>query len=624
MIGEKDMTTKDIKQSEVKTILKKLKILIITAAEPEKKALLNAMKPLKDQKDIMKVVGKKAAYHVGMLGLYPVVHAHCKNQGSVGTGGSMLTVKEALNEMKDIKICLMVGIAYGADENKQSYGDVLVSSAVQTTESVKISTGSRGKIKLENRNKLLVPGEIIRNQFMNYDYGERDYNIFRGIFLCGEKLVDNIQYKKDLLKILRNVANGNDDIIGGEMEGVGLAYSMASIDNLNWMIVKGISDFGDGKKEDDKVARQKKASENAVSFCAKLFTTEMLTQIKGVKTYKTVAIESDKELKIDPHVMFYYRNKRMLSFVSLSKKTGIPEEELREYETYENAEERIKTVKKERAEAIMNILDCNLTQEDESSIMANFYKAYKGRKRFYPVDKAKVVVFDFDGTLTRVKDNRSSWELIWLYLGYSLNDCGSLYRQFMNKEFDHQEWCDITARKFSQRDFKSSDMSKIAQNVTLIDGTVETLNFLKEKGIKLYICSGAMDDLITTIFGGEERKLFDEIVCNKFSYDRGGCLKAIQGTQYDFEGKADFIKMVIEKNKIAPEECIFIGNSDNDVWAYESGAKTLVVNPYKINGMSRKEWKYYLVKMDNLNEIIPFILPDENNTGVVWREWGIS
>lgn len=605
------MTTKDIKQQEVKAILKKVKILIITAADPEKKALHSAMKPLKDEKDILKIIGKKTVYYVGMLGNYPVAHAHCKNQGSVGTGGSMLTVKEALDEIKEIKICLMVGIAYGADEDKQNYGDVLVSSAVQTIESFRISTGTRGKVKLDDRNKLLTPGEIIRNQFMNFDYEDRDYSIFRGVFLCGEKLIDNKKYKNDLLKYFKVSVKKGEEIVGGEMEGVGLAFSMASIDNLNWMIVKGISDFGDGKKKDDKAAKQKMASENAVSFCAKLFNTEMLTQIRGVKSYKFISPKSDKELKIDPHVMFYYRNKKTLSFASLAKKTGISEDELREYETYDNPNERIKTVNKDKAEAIMNILDCDLMQEDEDEVMEFFYKAYKGMKRFYPVDNVKAVVLDFDGTLTRVKDNRSSWELIWLYLGYSLNDCGSLYRQFMNKEFDHQEWCDRTARKFSQKNFKSSDMSKIAQNITLVDGVIETLKFLKDKGIKLYICSGAMNDLISTVFEGEERTLFDGIVCNEFSYDSRGCLKAIQGTQYDFEGKADYIRKIIAENKIQPEECLFIGNSDNDVWAHESGAKTLVVNPHKINGMNRKEWKYYLVKMDNLNEIIPFILPNE-------------
>lgn len=608
------MKTRNLKELEIINIVKRVKILLITAAEPEKKALLNTMKPLSNQKEILKVVGKKTAYHIGRLGLYPVAHVHCKNQGSVGSGGSMLTVADALNEIKGVHVCVMVGIAYGANKDKQNIGDVLVSNAIQTSESIRISTDDNGKVRIDDRNELLIPGEIIRNQFLSFDYDNREYEIHHGIFLCGEKLVDNADYKKELLNRFNKIKKCKESIIGGEMEGVGLAYSMASIDNLNWMVVKGISDFGDGKKKEDKAARQKLASENAVSFCANLFETKMLTNIGGVKAYKIIETKSNNEVPLDPFVMFFYRNKRMVSFVKLSEKTGIPEDDLRKYETFDDEKERIKMIKKENAEAIRNALDCDLVQEDKDRFMSRFYYAYKGKKRFYPVDSAKVVVFDFDGTLTRVKDNRSSWELIWLYLGYTLNDCGSLYRQFMNKEFEHQEWCDRTARCFSHGKFKSSDMDKIAQDVSLVEDTIETLKYLKDKGIKLYICSGAMDDLIEIVLTEEGKALFDKIVCNKFSYDKNGYLKTIQGTQYDFEGKAEFIRKVIKDNKIQPEECIFVGNSDNDVWAHESGAKTLVVNPHKINGMNRTEWKYYLEKMDSLKDIIPFILPNESES----------
>lgn len=123
-----------------------------------------------------------------------------------------------------------------------------------------------------------------------------------------------------------------------------------------------------------------------------------------------------------------------------------------------------------------------------------------------------------------------------------------------------------------------------------------------------------MDDLIEMVLKREGKALFESIKCNHFLYDRNGYLRSIQGTEYDFEGKADFIRKVIEENQIQPDECIFIGNSDNDIWAHESGAQTLVVNHHKISGMNRTEWKYYLEKMDNLNEIIPFILPYEGKT----------
>ena len=67
-------------------------------------------------------------------------------------------------------------------------------------------------------------------------------------------------------------------------------------------------------------------------------------------------------------------------------------------------------------------------------------------------------------------------------------------------------------------------MDKIAQDVSLVEGTMETFKYLK---------SGR---------GGE---------------------------------KAEFIRKAIKDNKIQLEECIFAGNSDNDVWAYDNESESV-------------------------------------------------
>ncbi|MCM1261866.1 MAG: HAD-IB family phosphatase [Butyrivibrio sp.] len=230
------------------------------------------------------------------------------------------------------------------------------------------------------------------------------------------------------------------------------------------------------------------------------------------------------------------------------------------------------------------------------------------RERFYPMTDTKVVVFDFDGTLTKTENNYTSWQLIWLYLGYSLDDCGRFYKKYVNQELSHQEWCDITAGYFIEKGLTVSDVEKISRQITLIDGTISVIKKMKERGVKVYICSGSIDTIIENVFG-DEKSLFDGISCNHFLYDRNQKLNLIKGTKFDFEGKAKYIKRIVDENRISPTECLFVGNSDNDVWAYESGVKTLVVNPHKIMGMDRKVWRYYMEKMVDLHEILPYIFP---------------
>lgn len=50
------MKTRTFMGQEIRDIIKKVKILIVTAAEPEKRALLNVMKPMLKQKEILTIV----------------------------------------------------------------------------------------------------------------------------------------------------------------------------------------------------------------------------------------------------------------------------------------------------------------------------------------------------------------------------------------------------------------------------------------------------------------------------------------------------------------------------------------------------------------------------------------
>ena len=65
---------------------------------------------------------------------------------------------------------------------------------------------------------------------------------------------------------------------------------------------------------------------------------------------------------------------------------------------------------------------------------------------------------------------------------------------------------------------------------------------------------------------------------------------------------------IMKVNGLKPYEILFVGNSDNDDWAYKSGARTLCVNPNNTDYTNAKKWHSLLMEMTNLKEIIPFIL----------------
>ena len=218
----------------------------------------------------------------------------------------------------------------------------------------------------------------------------------------------------------------------------------------------------------------------------------------------------------------------------------------------------------------------------------------------------QAVVFDFDGTLTNTK-LRTTWESLWEMLGYNVQECRDLHRQYDKGDFTHQEWCDKTAEKFIEKKLTRQQMLELAKKIKLIAGCRKTLQVLKERNIKLYIVSGSIKDIIESVLGNVHR-YFTEIKANEFIFDtQTSILNRIIGTKYDFEGKANYINYIANRLGIATSDILFVGNSNNDMWAYQSGANTLCINPTLTNYHNDTIWHNTIVECKNLLEILPFI-----------------
>jgi nucleoside phosphorylase len=81
-----------------------------------------------------------------------------------------------------------------------------------------------------------------------------------GPILSGEKLIDDLDFKNALMDQYPNA-------IGGEMEGAGL-WSAAGRAGKDWILVKGVCDWADGRKND---SFQEMAAASAVSIALHVF-----------------------------------------------------------------------------------------------------------------------------------------------------------------------------------------------------------------------------------------------------------------------------------------------------------------------------------------------------------------
>ena len=224
----------------------------------------------------------------------------------------------------------------------------------------------------------------------------------------------------------------------------------------------------------------------------------------------------------------------------------------------------------------------------------------------------KAVIFDFDGTLTEKDGN--IWRKIWMELGFG-TDKNSLYAELYNAFADgclsHKEWCRLTCVAFQSGSLKSELVDKIAEDVKLKKGVSKLLKLLKNEGCSLHIVSGNIKQVIKKVLGKNE-KYFDDIVANEFVFDDDGYLTSINGTQYDFDGKANYVKEFSERTGIPTNEIYFVGNGWNDECVHKTGCHTICITESSKADFDNKEKWHINVK--NIYELYKYFNTEKSNS----------
>jgi HAD superfamily phosphoserine phosphatase-like hydrolase len=335
---------------------------------------------------------------------------------------------------------------------------------------------------------------------------------------------------------------------------------------------------------------------------------------------------------INGYKLFYYRRRRGLSHTQLAKASRTNRSLLHSLETVRSPSAAGKHghVFRSCARDVIDRIEKTLAcpgqllagrEDDLLSMYIQYYHCNRGKApvrdthrdgaqalQLFPV---KCVIFDFDGTLTVQKD-RTTWEAIWEKLGYTVEDCARLHRDFTNGVIDHQEWCERTCEAFNRCGISERILATVAADIKLMPGVAECLELLQDKGIEMHILSGSIEQIIHHVLGALASKI-THIQANSFKF-AGKVLSYIQGTDFDFEGKAAYVANLMQLKGLAQTDILFVGNSSNDRWVSRSGVTTLCVNPHFTDGNDEKEWLYCIREMHDFREILKFVrLPDEAN-----------
>lgn len=577
------------------------KVALITANNIEKDAVLKEMNNIPEIHTKYVINHRFQTYYIAQFGKQTVVMLQLGSMGTNDPAAATLTVQELIS-VWNVPVIIAVGIAMGMKPEKQNLGDVLISKTICNYNVNKVTEN-----KEIVRSSIPNSGQILFNRFsncINWKFAREDGSLCKmhtGLIITGGSLVN----QKELTEKLKKQY---PDAIGNEMEASGI-WAAAEKNKKEWIVVKGICDWGENKKDD----YQELAAAAAVYLCKKVLSND--NALDGIKL-KNIK-KNTKNIRINSLKLYYYRRKKRLSTQRLSELTKIPEARIISLEAFNVnklpfdkfsfPECSINEIRK--LENVLRYGRNFLEIEDKySDFMGYLLSFYYNKKLNNVFNNFKAIVFDFDGTLTFNQTKaRTSWQRIWIKLGYTIQDCNDLHMKYTDGEIEHQEWCDLTCNMFKNKGLTKNILREVAFEMTLVEGCIPTLKKLKNQGIFLYITSGSIKDVIEEVIGSDNVSIFEEIQSNRMIFDKNGLLKEILGTRYDFEGKADFIKKIANELKISPYEILFIGNSNNDELAYISGAITLCVNPNQTNSSENKKWNNQIIDMQNFEEVLKYI-----------------
>ncbi|MDC3378666.1 hypothetical protein OAX78_00100 [Planctomycetota bacterium] len=221
--------------------------------------MLSYFVPARGEKTVLKVPLGQSTYYYGRVGLYRCVLTSPNETGAGGPEGAGQHFRDALQAWRP-HAAIMPGIAFGNPKAKRlQLHDVVVASQLHRYDRVKLSDGSP-------LSPPLVSSATLRNRAKQCPWtapprekGQTGRSPRERAMISGEAYVDNVEDRD-------RVFASFPDAEAGEMEGVGLAAA-AERERVDWLVVKAISDWGDGKGDSKDRGR---AAKNACSFVASL------------------------------------------------------------------------------------------------------------------------------------------------------------------------------------------------------------------------------------------------------------------------------------------------------------------------------------------------------------------
>lgn len=217
----------------------------------------------------------------------------------------------------------------------------------------------------------------------------------------------------------------------------------------------------------------------------------------------------------------------------------------------------------------------------------------------------KVVIFDYDGTLTVTNKGGNSWADIWTEVNAKDID-DYYYQKYLNHEYTYKEWLSIVIKEWERLKVSSEMIDKISKKSKLVKDVDETLKILKDNNVSVYVLSGGVRNIAKNVLK-DIFHYFKSVEAYELSFDEFGYVNGVIYPNHNPENKQEFINMVIKDENVEPNQVLFVGNGKNDETACLTGVNTLCFNPDGANYLDKSIWHNY-IESESLKDILKFCI----------------
>lgn len=200
----------------------------------------------------------------------------------------------------------------------------------------------------------------------------------------------------------------------------------------------------------------------------------------------------------------------------------------------------------------------------------------------------KLIFFDMEGVIfeTGIKEegkntSASVWTVIYNTLGKEAAKKEQEGKDKWNAGGfqNYMEWTNWSANQQKEFGLSMQLFYNILNKVEYMKGVKETFEELRKRGYKFVVISGGFKNLANRAI--RDLKISHVFAACEYFFDEQGSLSHWNVLPCDYEGKVDFMRLLMREYKLKSKDCAFVGDGVNDKFLAKEVGLSIAFNARK-------------------------------------------